>query len=161
MEEDNSKRALSHFLENRNYPAPKKTQRKKRAAQEDEEEERDSLAIVDGQVVMAGAGNKEREAIVEDRITALSYGKPHSKRTKWTKEDTILFYRALRLCGTDFTMLEKIFTDKERKQIKNKFTKEEKDHPEKISSVLKSSQKFSKEELEKLKQEYIDSKMSR
>lgn len=152
-----SKETLAHFLENRNFSAGKKYQRKKKQSTE-EEPQKESLIIVDGQVVMSERPSKAQ--VIEDRITSFSYRKQNSGRGKWTKEETILFYRGLSLCGTDFTLLEKIFTDKTRKQIKNKFTNEEKSQPERITQALLSPKKFKREDLETLKKEYTEIKQS-
>lgn len=149
--ENTSKQTLAHFLENRNFPASKKCQKKRKEVVE-EEQPKDSLIIVDGKVVMNEGSSKG--LVVEDRMTAFSYGRTQSNRNRWSKEETIIFYRALSLCGTDFTMLEKVFTDKKRKQIKNKFTNEEKHHPERISQVLGLPRKFKKEDLDALRKEY-------
>ena len=43
---------------------------------------------------------------------------PHSER--WAKEETELFFRALRHVGTDFTLLAQLFPKRDRKHIKNK-----------------------------------------
>lgn len=156
MEPSSGEKTLAHFLENRNFASSKKTPRKKKAAAAPPAAG-DSLAIVDGKIVINEV-SQAREVLVEDRVTAFSYGKPYTKRSRWGKEETLLFYKALSLCGTDFTLLEKIFTDKDRKQLKNKFTREEKIQPERVSQALKAAQKFSKEQLEALKQEYLHSK---
>lgn len=154
MENSSDKKLLAHFLDNKNFPSIRKRARRRKIITE--EATGDTLTIVNGEVVMNN--RKEREAIEEDRITSFSYGKAYSVRSKWTREDTLIFYKALSLCGTDFTMLEKIFTDKDRKQIKNKFSKEEKEYPEKINHALSSSIPFSKKELLSLCKEYTDLK---
>ncbi|KAI5148481.1 hypothetical protein NEAUS05_1405 [Nematocida ausubeli] len=153
----NEKQTLAHFLENRNFAASKRYQRKKK--EEKESEVKDSLIIVDGEVVISSGGPKENEErnVIEDRMTAFSYGRATSK-SRWSKEETILFYKGLSLCGTDFTLLEKIFTDKSRKQIKNKFSIEEKKFPEKISRALSTHRVFKKEELDSLRKEYTEIK---
>lgn len=46
--------------------------------------------------------------------------------------------RALRQYGTDFTIIEKLFPTRTRRQIKNKFKKEEKDNLAKIDFALKN-----------------------
>ncbi|KAI5173158.1 hypothetical protein NEFER03_2127 [Nematocida sp. LUAm3] len=153
MDEGNrSKKSLSHFLENRNFPAVRRNVRK-REPSTSEKTSSENLIIVDGKVIMNDM--QARDENFEERITSFSYGKPYAKRGKWSKEETALFYKALSICGTDFSLLEKVFMDKERKQLKNKFTKEEKEHPERITHALGLSRSFSKEELTKLAKEYI------
>ncbi|KAI5181283.1 hypothetical protein NEOKW01_1502 [Nematocida sp. AWRm80] len=154
---DPAKKTLGYFLENKNFPSTKRVQRKKKVATEEDSVPTESLIVVDGQIVINDI--KDRETPIEDRVTSFSYGKSSTSRTRWTKEETLLFYQALSLCGTDFTLLEEIFTDKTRKQIKNKFSKEERTSPELISHALtQPTKKFSKNNLDKLKQEYADLK---
>ena len=43
---------------------------------------------------------------------------PH--RERWAKEETELFFRALRHFGTDFTLIAQLFPKRDRKHIKNK-----------------------------------------
>ncbi|KAH9386584.1 uncharacterized protein NEMAJ01_1480 [Nematocida major] len=149
------KQTLAHFLENRNFPAGKKAQKKRKTAVQ-EEPQKESLIIVDGQVVISG-GTPAKTPVIEDRMSAFSYGRrPSAGRSRWSKEETIVFYKALSLCGTDFTLLEKVFTDKTRKQIKNKFSNEEKQQPERISQVLSDPKKFKREDLEALRREYTE-----
>ncbi|XP_014520701.1 uncharacterized protein LOC106777581 [Vigna radiata var. radiata] len=49
-------------------------------------------------------------------------------RGKWSKQDTELFYEAIRELGTDFSMIQQLFPDKTRRQIKLKYKKEEREH---------------------------------
>ncbi|KAI5185061.1 hypothetical protein NEHOM01_0566 [Nematocida homosporus] len=147
-----SKQTLAHFLDNKNFPTAKRSLRKRRVISAPIEKREEDLIIVNGEVVVNDGA--EREILEEDRVTSFSYGKAYTKRGKWSKEETLLFYQALSLCGTDFTLLGKIFTDKERRQLKNKFSKEEKESPEKITFALANSKPFTKEELVKLTDEY-------
>lgn len=78
--------------------------------------------------------------IIEDEtrhITSHSYLPHRTPSEKWTNAETNLFYYALRQCGTDFTLIEKFFPHRNRRQIRNKFKKEERDHPERIDFALK------------------------
>jgi transcription factor TFIIIB component B'' len=44
----------------------------------------------------------------------------HYHRERWAKEETDLFFRALRHFGTDFTLIAQLFPKRDRKHIKNK-----------------------------------------
>ena len=70
-------------------------------------------------------------------ITSHSF-KSRSYSQKWTSEESKLFFRALSLFGTDFSMITLMFQGRNRSQIINKFHKEEKEHPEKIEQSLMS-----------------------
>jgi len=68
-------------------------------------------------------------------ITAYSFSnRVHAK--KWTPVETAKFYRALSQCGTDFSLIEKLFPARSRLQIKSKFKREERDHPGRIDYAL-------------------------
>ena len=69
-------------------------------------------------------------------ITSASFMKK-TARDKWDTTETDLFYKALSYCGTDFSLLNRVFPHKTRDQVKNKYKKEEKQSPEKIEHYLK------------------------
>lgn len=58
------------------------------------------------------------------------------KADRWGEEETERFYEALRMFGTDFGIIAKMFPGRIRQHIKAKFTREEKAYPEKIKSAL-------------------------
>ena len=59
-----------------------------------------------------------------------------NKSDPWSEEETDKFYDALCMFGTDFFIISKMFHPKTRKQIKHKFTREEKLDPERINAAL-------------------------
>ena len=81
----------------------------------------------------------ELEDVVESsftrKINQASYGK-RSKTESWDDELTDLFYRGLRMFGTDFSIISKMFPGRSRHQIKLKFNNEERRHPERIKETL-------------------------
>ena len=44
-------------------------------------------------------------------------------RERWGKDETDLFFKALRHFGTDFTLIAQLFPKRDRKHIKNKYNK--------------------------------------
>ncbi|RDY14066.1 bdp1, partial [Mucuna pruriens] len=62
-------------------------------------------------------------------------------RGKWSKQDTELFYEAVRELGTDFSMIQQLFPDKTRHQIKLKYKKEERQHPLRLSDAINNHAK--------------------
>ncbi|XP_062076802.1 uncharacterized protein LOC133781749 [Humulus lupulus] len=56
--------------------------------------------------------------------------------TRWSKHDTELFYEAVRQMGTDFTIIQQLFPNRTREQVKLKFKKEERQHPLRLSDAL-------------------------
>ncbi|KAF2207164.1 hypothetical protein CERZMDRAFT_102659 [Cercospora zeae-maydis SCOH1-5] len=77
------------------------------------------------------------------------------KSDPWTEDETDEFYDALRMFGTDFLIISKMFPPKTRRMIKAKFTREEKLDPERINRALNG------QETRKLDLEYYAQKTSR
>lgn len=109
------------------------------------------MRIVNGEIVLDTASlevdrhaDAEREAgeledVVENPLTRKINQATYGKRTKtesWDEEMTDLFYRGLRMFGTDFMMISKMFPGRSRRQIKLKFNNEERRDPERIKQAL-------------------------
>ncbi|KAF1915742.1 hypothetical protein BDU57DRAFT_518867 [Ampelomyces quisqualis] len=118
--------------------------------------------LVNGQITMIHSSttvNREAEADVEignyetieeqdltTRITSRSFLK-NNKRfpndfilpgqgKRWTRDDTELFYQGLQNFGTDFQMISHMFPGATRRSIKLKFTREERDDPQRVRDAL-------------------------
>lgn len=59
-----------------------------------------------------------------------------SKSDPWSEDETDKFYDALRMFGTDFFIISKMFAPKTRRMIKMKFNREEKLDPQRINRAL-------------------------
>lgn len=59
-----------------------------------------------------------------------------TKRDRWTAEQTDAFYEAIRMFGTDFAIIAKMFPGKTRGNIKRKFVREEHANPDRVKSAL-------------------------
>ncbi|CAK0889412.1 unnamed protein product, partial [Prorocentrum cordatum] len=71
--------------------------------------------------------------------------------TKWTELETEQFYEALRLYGSDLFLVQTFFRNKSTAQIKTKFQKELKKHPDKVDEALtKQAKKLTKHTFEQL-----------
>ncbi|OBA23752.1 transcription factor IIIB, Bdp1 subunit [Metschnikowia bicuspidata var. bicuspidata NRRL YB-4993] len=78
----------------------------------------------------------ELENLFEAPVTSNSYsGKTHTDA--WTKDELVQFYNALSTWGTDFTFVAQLFPYRTRRQIKNKFTLEEKHNPQLVELALR------------------------
>ncbi|KAL2513564.1 uncharacterized protein Fot_27535 [Forsythia ovata] len=62
-------------------------------------------------------------------------------RTRWSKQDTELFYQAIQQFGTDLSMIQQLFPGRTRKQVKLKYKKEERQHPMRLREALTSRAK--------------------
>lgn len=69
------------------------------------------------------------------RVTSASWSK-RKKGEQWNEEMTDRFYQGLRMFGTDFMIISKMFLGRTRRQIKLKFTKEERIDPQRIQDAL-------------------------
>ena len=58
------------------------------------------------------------------------------KSDRWTSEQTEAFYDALRMFGTDFFIISRMFPGKTRRQIKLKFVREERSNPVGVKAAL-------------------------
>lgn len=64
------------------------------------------------------------------------------KSDPWNLRDTDKFYEALRMFGTDFFVIAKMFKGKTRRQVKMKFVREEHDDPDRVKRALHGERKL-------------------
>lgn len=112
-----------------------------------------SIRVVDGQIVtneesMQFDRHAEAErsrgnyATVEEnefskRVNQMTYAARKPQKNNWSEEDTETFYRGLRMFGTDFNMISKMFNGgRTRRQIKLKFNREERANPVGVNNCL-------------------------
>lgn len=62
-------------------------------------------------------------------------------RARWSKQDTELFYEAVRQFGPVFSLIEQLFPGRTREQVKLKFKKEERQHPLRLSEAITNRRK--------------------
>ena len=83
---------------------------------------------------------EQLEAVDESELTRQVTSGTWLKRDKsggWGEMLTDQFYEGLRMFGTDFNMISKMFPGKTRHSVKLKFNKEERDDPWRIETALK------------------------
>ncbi|URE30054.1 hypothetical protein MUK42_16046 [Musa troglodytarum] len=56
--------------------------------------------------------------------------------SRWSKAETKLFYEAIHQFGTDFAMIQQLFPNRTRHQVKLKFKIEERKHPSQVHDAL-------------------------
>ncbi|KAI9817297.1 MAG: Transcription factor TFIIIB component B [Thelocarpon impressellum] len=109
------------------------------------------MRVVNGKIVVddaslqvdrhavAEAEAETMEEIVENeltrRVTSGSWMK-RSKKEAWDEAATDLFYEGLRTFGTDFQIISRMVPGMTRRHIKNKFAKEERLHPGRVTLAL-------------------------
>ncbi|KAL6867929.1 hypothetical protein J3F83DRAFT_738552 [Trichoderma novae-zelandiae] len=110
--------------------------------------------IVDGQIIIdqsslvmdrharAAATRGDMETVEENDFTRLITSSSFMTTSKlkgpniWTEEETELFYRGLRMFGTEFEMISKMFPNKQRRHVKLKYNREERHCPHLINAAL-------------------------
>lgn len=109
------------------------------------------MRIVNGEIVLDAASLQvdrhadaardagEMDVVEENQLTRkinqATYGK-RSKTETWDEEMTDLFYRGLRMFGTDFMVISKLFPGRSRRQIKLKYNNEERKDAQRINDAL-------------------------
>ncbi|KAA8499893.1 Transcription factor TFIIIB component B'' [Porphyridium purpureum] len=97
-----------------------------------------SLILTPGVTGLLGgldASNVEPIQFASQRAANASFPRGE-KRLHWTLADTELFYEGIRKFGTDFSLVESMMPHRSRRQIKQKFNKEEKLNPERVHAAL-------------------------
>ncbi|XP_060192327.1 transcription factor TFIIIB component B'' [Lycium barbarum] len=61
--------------------------------------------------------------------------------TRWSKQDTELFYEAVQQFGTDLSLIQQLFPGRTRRQLKLKYKKEEKQNPLGLHDALTNRSK--------------------
>ena len=91
--------------------------------------------------VQADANNAYDVRRINNYVNSNRIGKHaglRSNSNRWGDEDTELFYKGLRIFGTDLEMIASLFPNRQRREIKAKYTRELKDEPEKVEESLKN-----------------------
>jgi len=90
------------------------------------------------------------------------YSRKRTKNEKWKRNDTEKFYKNLSIYGCNFALLAALFKGRSRKQLKNKFKKEERENPKLIKEALTKRQpmELDFDEFEKLVTENMKAKQN-
>ncbi|KAG2180993.1 hypothetical protein INT43_008575 [Umbelopsis isabellina] len=75
------------------------------------------------------------ETSMSRMVNSQSYGKK-SRSQRWTDDETNQFYNALSQWGTDFEMIARLFPHRNRRQVKLKFSREERVNPDKVTEYI-------------------------
>ncbi|KAL0102591.1 hypothetical protein PUN28_018117 [Cardiocondyla obscurior] len=88
------------------------------------------------------------EATVEDDNSHGGFYKKHKRSKEWPKWETFKFYRVLNVVGTDFLLMQTLFPNRSRQEIKQKYKKEERINRPLVEKALKYHQEFDTDVLE-------------
>lgn len=85
----------------------------------------------------------ESSDLQESQVTYASFRNREcsAKKVRWTNEETVKFYKALQIVGTDFSLISKVFFSgtRSRLDLRNKFKKEEKLNRNLVDKALSST----------------------
>lgn len=76
------------------------------------------------------------------RLTSATFAKRRVASNRWSKPETDLFYEALGMCGTDFSMIETLLPHRSRAQIKGKYKIEERSDALRLAHTLADPKPF-------------------
>ncbi|KAL7228127.1 hypothetical protein ACSBR2_006946 [Camellia fascicularis] len=85
-----------------------------------------------------GSSNDPANPVVQESSNYPNYQSYMKKtpRSRWSKQDTELFYEAVRQFGTDISMIQQLFPGRTRNQVKLKYKKEERQQPLRLHEAL-------------------------
>lgn len=105
--------------------------------------------VVENKQTKKGREEIEKSKVIDGDTFDTGYGiYKRAKRSKdWTPSETLRFYKALNIIGTDFTLMCDLFPKRNRRELKLKFKKEEKVNKNLIDKALMNPCTFEYEEL--------------
>ena len=104
-----------------------------------------SLQVETTQSKVAKEVLKNASLVFENGKTSNNYGRWSKKRrhNDWSQKETIKFYRALSVVGSDFSLMESVFKNKRtRQELKLKFKKEERINTKMVDKCLRERGMF-------------------
>ena len=104
---------------------------------------------------------QELEYVDEDdehgkHLTSATYSTKAKVSNRWNQAETDLFYEALSMCGTDFSMVQTLIPHRTRAQIKGKYKLEEKANWGRVNGAIRTRKPFDPTFKDRV-QEFIDS----
>ncbi|KAK4347657.1 hypothetical protein RND71_033996 [Anisodus tanguticus] len=89
------------------------------------------------------ANDHQKSPRAEDTSAYFNYQTYMDKTpsTRWSKQDTQLFYEAVQQFGTDLSLIQQLFPGRTRRQLKLKYKKEERQNPFRLHDALTNRSK--------------------
>ncbi|XP_065821684.1 transcription factor TFIIIB component B'' homolog isoform X2 [Labrus bergylta] len=104
----------------------------------------------------------DRDPIFErgSTTTYASFRKPTYSKP-WSSEETDMFFLAISMVGTDFSMICQLFPHRSRSEIKNKFKKEERENSWRVDKAFRERRKLDIEYFSKLLEKILEVQKTR
>ncbi|KAM9793465.1 transcription factor TFIIIB component B'' homolog isoform X2 [Syngnathus typhle] len=93
--------------------------------------------------------------------TTYSSFRPSTYCKPWTSEETDMFFLAISMVGTDFSMIGQLFHNRTRTEIRNKFKKEERQNSWRIDKAFRERRKLDIEYFTKLLEKILEVQANR
>uniref|UniRef100_A0A8C2AUA9 Myb-like domain-containing protein n=1 Tax=Cyprinus carpio TaxID=7962 RepID=A0A8C2AUA9_CYPCA len=105
---------------------------------------------------------EDRDPIFErGSTTTYSSFKKGTYTKPWSNEETEMFYLAIGMVGTDFSMIAQLFPHRARIEIKNKFKKEERNNSWRIDKAFKEKRRLDVDFFKKLMEQILKNEESK
>ncbi|XP_022202433.2 transcription factor TFIIIB component B'' homolog isoform X2 [Nilaparvata lugens] len=114
-----------------------------------------SLVIETGGTKKGRNDIKNCEQVQENDSSTRKYTRKRNRRiirkrrNVWNVEETVMFYKALNTIGSDFSVMETVFPDRTRRDLKSKFKREEKRNLVQVNIAMLLHSDFDLEGLKK------------
>ncbi|XP_029372171.1 transcription factor TFIIIB component B'' homolog isoform X2 [Echeneis naucrates] len=105
---------------------------------------------------------QDRDPIFErGSTTTYSSFRKGNRAKPWSSEETDMFFLAISMVGTDFSMICQLFPHRARSEIKNKFKKEERENSWRIDKAFRERRKLDIEYFSKLLEKVLEFQKNR
>lgn len=150
---------LSFYLNNANFKEHVKHKKKSVEIRRTNNAPANLLKIVNGKICLddndmyVNLNTNEDMEVLEDTgvVTSSTYSKKRNF-VRWSTFETECFYEALSLCGTEFSLISDLFTNKDRKSCKLKYNNELRKNKMILELALKKRIIFTPEKYKLLKE---------
>ncbi|XP_061657384.1 mucin-2 [Syngnathoides biaculeatus] len=161
-------------------PDPEVPEEQEEAAEEDGEDEEglmvprvkvaeDGTLILDEESLTVEVQRAKGPNPAEDRdpifergsTTTYSSFRPSTYCKPWTSEETDMFFLAISMVGTDFSMIGQLFHNRTRAEIRNKFKREERQNSWRIDKAFRERRKLDIEYFSKLLEKILELQANR
>lgn len=133
---------LRYYLNNRNFT--------KKRLKSKCQKNGDRLQVVNNQIVLNTIAPQHEE---DDGITSHTYLKKSAtmNNKRWSKLESEMFFESLECCGCEFSMMNILFPDRTRNNLKEKYKREYKLNSSRVDNALNNFKTFDMNRLMRLR----------
>ncbi|KAL8203706.1 UNVERIFIED_CONTAM: hypothetical protein K2H54_059984 [Gekko kuhli] len=181
VEEKKSERTSAQAKEPEEKTLPDHEDENEEAEEEEEEEDdgpllvprvkvaEDGSIILDEESLTVEVLRTKGQCVVEENdpifergsTTTYSSFRKNCYTKPWSEKETEMFFLAISMVGTDFSMISQLFPHRARTEIKNKFKREEKANGWRIDKAFKEKRPFDFDSFAKLLEKVLENERRR